>query len=76
MLKDFFKKHGWRYIPGTILMIACAFIQTRSPIALGKAVEMAADPSLKLTDVIQIPEPEVPETAVSGSDAVISGSDQ
>jgi len=43
MLKDFFKKHGWRYIPGTILMIACAFIQTRSPIALGKAVEMAAD---------------------------------
>jgi len=40
-----------------------------------QAVEMAADPSLKLTDVIQIPEPEVPETAVSGSDAVISGSD-
>lgn len=42
MLKRFFKKHGWNYIPGFILMILCAFIQTRSPIALGRAVEMAA----------------------------------
>lgn len=41
MLKDFFKKYGWNYIPGAILMITCAYVQTRSPIALGKAIELA-----------------------------------
>ena len=23
MLKDFFKKHGWRYVPGVLLLILC-----------------------------------------------------
>ena len=41
MLKDFFKKHGWRYVPGIILLVLCAYIQTLSPLALGKAVELA-----------------------------------
>ena len=42
MIADFFKKYGWRYIPGFFLMIACSYIQTRAPIALGAAVEAAA----------------------------------
>lgn len=41
MLKDFFKKHGWRYIPGSILVVICPWIQTRAPLALGRAVELA-----------------------------------
>ncbi len=41
MLKDFFKKHGWRYVPGILLLVLCAYIQTLSPLALGKAVELA-----------------------------------
>ena len=42
MLKNFFKKHGWRYIPGVLLLVICAYIQTLSPLALGKAIELAA----------------------------------
>ena len=41
MLKDFFKKHGWRYVPGILLLVLCAYIQTLSPLALGRAVELA-----------------------------------
>ena len=41
MLKDFFKKHGWRYIPGIFLLVLCAYIQTLSPLALGKAIALA-----------------------------------
>ena len=40
MIADFFKKYGWRYIPGFFLMIACSYIQTRAPIALGAAVAL------------------------------------
>ena len=43
MIKSFFKKYGWRYIPGLVLMIACSWIQTRAPIALGLAVDAAAN---------------------------------
>ncbi len=41
MIKDFLKKFGWNYIPGFALMIVCSWIQTRAPLALGKAVELA-----------------------------------
>ncbi|MBQ4227354.1 MAG: ABC transporter ATP-binding protein, partial [Clostridia bacterium] len=43
MIRSFFKKYGWRYIPGLVLMIACSWIQTRAPIALGLAVDAAAN---------------------------------
>ena len=43
MLKDFFRKHGWRYIPGIILLIICAYVQTLSPLALGEAVELVEE---------------------------------
>lgn len=43
MIKSFFKKYGWRYLPGLVLMIACSWIQTRAPIALGLAVDAAAN---------------------------------
>lgn len=41
MLKPFFKKNGWRYIPGAVLMVLCSWIQTRAPLALGQAIELA-----------------------------------
>lgn len=41
MLKEFFRKNGWRYIPGAVFLVLCAFIQTRAPLALGKAVDLA-----------------------------------
>ena len=40
MLKDFFKKYGWRYIPGAFFLVLCAWISTRAPLALGNAIEM------------------------------------
>ena len=43
MIRSFFKKYGWRYIPGLALMLACSWIQTRAPIALGLAVDAAAN---------------------------------
>ena len=43
MLTKFFKKYGWRYIPGIVLLILCAYIQTRSPLALGEAVTLAVN---------------------------------
>jgi len=43
MLKEFFRKNGWRYIPGAVFLVLCAFIQTRAPLALGKAVALAVE---------------------------------
>ena len=43
MIKDFLKKYGWNYFPGFALMILCSYIQTRSPLALGNAVNEAAN---------------------------------
>ncbi|MBE5766387.1 MAG: ABC transporter ATP-binding protein [Clostridiales bacterium] len=42
MLKGFFRKHGWNYIPGAILLILSTWLHTRSPIALGNAIELFA----------------------------------
>ena len=41
MLKDFFKKYGWRYIPGAFFLVLCAWISTRAPLALGNAIDHA-----------------------------------
>lgn len=40
-----------------------------------QAVEMAADPSLKLEDVVEKPEPELPENTASDSDLAVSDGD-
>ena len=39
MLKDFLKKNGWRYVPGAIFLVLCAWLSTRSPIFLGNAID-------------------------------------
>ena len=41
-MRVFFRRHGWRYAPGIILLILCSWVQTRSPLALGMAIEMAS----------------------------------
>ncbi len=43
MIRDFLRKHGWNYLPGFLLMVLCSYIQTRSPLALGNAVNEAAN---------------------------------
>lgn len=43
MTKAFFKKYGFNYIPGFVLMIACSWIQTRAPLALGEAISAVND---------------------------------
>ena len=40
MLKPFFKKHGWKYLPGAILLVICAWLGTRSPKLLGGAIDL------------------------------------
>ena len=43
MIRDFLRKYGWNYLPGFLLMVLCSYIQTRSPLALGNAVNEAAN---------------------------------
>ncbi|MBO4886560.1 MAG: ABC transporter ATP-binding protein [Clostridia bacterium] len=40
MLKPFFRKYGWKYLPGAILLIVCAWLGTRSPKLLGEAIDL------------------------------------
>ncbi len=40
MLRSFFRKHGWKYVPGALLLIACAWLGTRSPRLLGEAIDL------------------------------------
>ena len=42
MLKDFFKKYGWRYFPGAVFLVLCAWLSTRSPLILGDAIDYVA----------------------------------
>lgn len=39
MLKKFFAKYGWRYVPGAAFLLLCAWLTTRSPIILGNAID-------------------------------------
>lgn len=39
MLKQFFKRYGWRYLPGAAFLIICAWLNTRSPLILGRAID-------------------------------------
>ena len=42
MLKNFFKKYGWRYFPGAVFLLLCAWLSTRSPLILGRAIDLVA----------------------------------
>ncbi len=39
MLKPFFMKYGWRYIPGAAFLLFCAWLTTRAPIILGSSID-------------------------------------
>lgn len=39
MLKKFFAQYGWRYIPGALFLLVCAWLTTRSPLILGAAID-------------------------------------
>ena len=41
MLKPFFQKYGWKYLPGAVLLIICAWLGTRSPKLLGGAIDLS-----------------------------------
>lgn len=40
MLRPFFKKYGWRYIPGILFLFLCTWLNTRTPLLLGNAIEL------------------------------------
>lgn len=40
-MKPFFRKHGWRYLPGILLVVLSSWINTRAPLALASAIDMA-----------------------------------
>lgn len=42
MLKPFFKKYGWRYLPGILFLCICTWLNTRTPLVLGNAIELVA----------------------------------
>jgi ATP-binding cassette subfamily B multidrug efflux pump len=42
MLRNFFKKYGWRYFPGAVFLVICAWLSTRSPLILGNAIDLVA----------------------------------
>lgn len=39
MLKTFFAKHGWRYVPGAAFLLLNAWLVTRAPIILGSTID-------------------------------------
>lgn len=39
MLQQFFRKYGWRYLPGAVFLLLCAWLTTRAPIILGSAID-------------------------------------
>lgn len=43
MLNPFLKKYGWRYIPGVIFLCLCTWLNTRTPLLLGNAIELVGE---------------------------------
>ena len=39
MYKEFFQKHGWRYLPGVVFIVLSSYIGTLSPRALGNVID-------------------------------------
>lgn len=52
MYKDFFKQHGWRYIPGALFVIMSSYIATLSPIALGRVIDALGERPINTHDVV------------------------
>ncbi len=42
MYATFLRKYGWRYIPGVVLILLCSYVNTLSPIYLGKVFDLLA----------------------------------
>lgn len=42
MLTQFFRKNGWRYLPGAAFLILCAYLATLSPLILGNAIDLVS----------------------------------
>ena len=40
MFKSFFRKNAWKYGPGLLFVVIAAYIETRSPVYLGNAIEL------------------------------------
>ena len=53
MLNVFFKRYGWRYIPGMTIMFLSSWIFSQGPIALGRAIDVVGGPAPQWVDVRQ-----------------------
>ena len=43
MLKEFFKKYGWWYLPGILFLFIGARLKTSIPNTLGDAIDLLSD---------------------------------
>jgi len=51
LLKGFFKRYGWRYIPGLIIMFVSSYIHSKGPLALGATIDIMRAPDPHWMDV-------------------------
>ena len=52
MYRPFFKKYGWRYIPGALLVALCSYVQTLSPLVLGDIFDLFDQTPLDKTAIM------------------------
>lgn len=45
VIREFLKKYGWAYLPGFVFLALNSWLQSKTPGALGKAVDILSEPS-------------------------------
>lgn len=46
LIREFLRKHGWAYALGAVLLVACIYMQTLSPLVLGEAIDALGAPDI------------------------------
>ena len=46
MIREFLRRHGWAYALGAVLLVACIYMQTLSPLVLGEAIDALGAPDI------------------------------
>jgi len=53
LFSKYFKKHGWRYLPGLVFLILSSYIASLAPMALGDAIDALSVPDPAKSDVMR-----------------------
>lgn len=46
LIREFLRRHGWAYALGAVLLVACIYMQTLSPLVLGEAIDALGAPDI------------------------------